>query len=108
LPNDLVRRLAIGDTGNQSVRQSCRISFPIVQLDSTGRHFSKGLSDVHMYGRSRRTDADIDLAFTHLDLHLARAARAFDQLKRLAFIFRCELQEGREKVFAVPSDAKDL
>jgi hypothetical protein len=56
----------------------------------------------------RRTDTNIYLALAHLDLHLARPTRTLYQLKRLGFVLRGQLQQGREKVFAVPSYAQDL
>lgn len=52
------------------------------------------------------TDTDVDLAILHLDLHLARPARALDELERRASILGSELQQGREEVLSVPTDSE--
>jgi hypothetical protein len=53
-----------------------------------------------------RTNAHINLAVLKLDLHVASAAGALDELDGLARILGHELQKRGEEVFAVPADAE--
>lgn len=104
-PDNLVRRLAVCQTRDESVGKRLKVLLIILRFNDPGLPIQRSISPFFNLTYSIRQFVNVEsttVAVTYL--HFAGPTGALNQLYSISLILFDKLKEGREKMLSVPSD----